>query len=81
MPLKHTYEFDDEGSFQDTLAGRSAGDAAIRDGWVADLRNGDRMTVQVPGMPVRALVLRERLESLLGQKLTGPDVVALPVEL
>lgn len=81
MPLKHTYEFDDEGSFQDMLAARSADDAAIRDGRVTDLKNGDKMTTQVPGMPVRSLVLRARLEALLAQKLAGPHVVALPVEL
>jgi hypothetical protein len=79
--LKHSYEFDDEGSFQDTLAGRSADDVVIRDGWISDLKSGAKMTVQVPGHPVRALVLRERLEVLLGQKLAGPDVVVLPVDL
>lgn len=80
MTLKHDYDFANEGDFQDALAGRGEL-AAMRDGFIADLKQGDKMVVHVPGQPDRALVLREKLEVLLGQKLTGQDVYAIPFDL
>lgn len=75
------YEFESEESFQAVLA-RTEEFAKIHDQVVQHLKEGFfRGLARVPGQPDRVLVLRERLELLLGQQLVGNDLVSLPVDL
>ncbi len=74
----HTFEIEDEGDLQDALSGTGVVGQATQDAFVKVLRNGDALIVRVPDLPPRAVVLKSALETLLGQKLPGGPVVAVP---
>lgn len=74
----HTFEIEDEGDLQDALSGNGALGQATQDAFVKVLRHGDAVIVRVPEMPARAVVLKEAIERMLGQKLPGGPVVAVP---
>lgn len=74
----HTFEIEDEGDLQDALSGTGTLGQATQDAFVKVLRHGDAVIVRVPDQPPRAVVLKTAIEALLGQKLPGGPVVAVP---
>lgn len=74
----HTFEIEEEGDLQDAVSGTGVVGQATQDAFVKVLRNGDAVIVRVPDQPPRAVVLKSALETLLGQKLPGGPVVAIP---
>lgn len=77
--LEQTVHFDDEGHFQDVLAGNGVGSQSTQDSLRRLIDDGAVVTVRVPDMPPRALVLKSTLERVTGLTIDGPDLLAIPL--
>lgn len=79
MTTKKIYEFTDNTFLLDVLLEKDDASAAIKRAIKADLDAGVNAVACVPGFPDRALIFREKVEELLDQAVSGPDIVAIPL--